>query len=140
VIDGTCKATISVRANCTVDRDYSRNGVDVQSDIGPARIMAVYLQAKDDNAAATATLENNAWYVQGLYAFQQGGRPTWAPLLRYDSYEKSNGTQEYKEAVLNLAYYFTQNIKGSAEYMKQLDVPTGVVEDSRLTLQLLAAF
>ena len=140
VIDGTCKATLDGRANCAVGRDYSRNSVDVQSDIGPARVMAVYLQARDDNATATATLKNNAWYVQGLYAFQQVGRPTWVPLLRYDSYEKSNGTQEYKEAVLNLAYYFTQNIKGSAEYMKQFDVPTGAVEDSRFTLQLIAAF
>ena len=67
-------------------------------------------------------------------------RPTWAPLLRYDTYEESNGTQECKEAVLNPAYYFIQNVKGSVEYMKQLDVPAGVVEDSRFTLQLLAAF
>ena len=140
VIDGTCKATLDVRANCTVDRGYSRNGVDVQSDIGPARIMAVYLQAKDDNATGTATVKNNAWYVQGLYVFQKDGRPTWAPLLRYDTYEKSNGTQEYKEAVLNLAYYFIQNVKGSVEYMRQLDVPAGVVEDSRFTLQLVATF
>lgn len=140
VIDGTCKVTIAGRLNCLVDRDYRRTSVDVQSDIGPARVMAVYLKAEDDDATATATVKNNAWYVQGLYAFQQGGRPTWVPLLRYDSYEKSNGTEEYGEAVLNLPYYFTQNVKGSAEYMKQLDVPTGVVEDSRFTLQLIAAF
>lgn len=37
-------------------------------------------------------------------------------------------------------YYFTQNIKGSVEYMKQLEVPTGQVEDKRFTLQLIATF
>ena len=73
--------------------------------------------------------------MQGLYALQKDGRPTW-----YDTYEKSNGTQEHNEAVLNLAYYFMQDVKGSVEHMKQLDVPAGAVEDSRFTLQLLAAF
>ena len=139
-IDGTCKATIAGRANCAVDRDYSRTGVDVQSDLGPARVMAVYLQAKDDTADATATEKNKNWYVQGLYAFQQEGRPTWVPLVRYDSYQQSNGTKEFKEGLLGVTYYFTHNIKGFVEYMKQLDVPTGSVEDSRLTLQFAATF
>lgn len=72
--------------------------------------------------------------------FQGGGRPTWVPLLRYDSYQKSNGAQEYNEAVLSLTYYFTQNIKGFVEYWKQLDIPAGQTEDQRLTLQFVAAF
>ncbi len=72
--------------------------------------------------------------------FQGGGRPTWVPLLRYDSYQKSNGTQEYNEAVLSLTYYFTQNIKGFVEYWKQIDIPAGQTEDQRLTLQFVAAF
>jgi hypothetical protein len=140
-IDGACEATTTTpRTNCAVDRDYRRIGVDVQSDIGPARVMAVYLQAKDDNATATATVKNKAWYVQGLYVIQDGGRPTWVPLLRYDSYEQSNGVNKFNEGVLGVTYYFTHNIKGFVEYMKQLDVPTGVVEDSRFTLQLIAAF
>lgn len=139
-VKGTCKATTTPRTNCRVDRDYSRTGVDLQTDIGTARLMAVYLQAEDDNATATATEKNKAWYLQGTYAFQQGGRPTWVPLVRYDSYEQSNGVKEFREGVLGATYYFTHNIKGSIEYMKQLDVPTGVVKDDRLTLQFIAAF
>lgn len=140
VINGTCEATLVVRSNCAVDRDYSRRGVDVQSDIGPARLMAVHLQAKDDDATATATVKNKAWYVQGTYAFQQGGRPTWVPLVRLDYYEQSNGVNTFKEGVLGATYYFSQNIKGMVEYMKQLEVPTGQVEDKRFTLQLVATF
>ena len=139
-INGTCEATITPRTNCTVDRKYSRVGVDLQSDLGPARLMAVHLQAEDDNAGATATVKNKAWYVQGTYAFQQGGRPTWVPLMRLDYYEQSNGVNVFKEGVFGATYYFTQNIKGSVEYMKQLEVPTGQVEDKRFTLQLIATF
>ncbi len=140
VIDGTCEATVTARSNCAVDRDYSRRGIDVQTDIGPARLMAVHLQAKDDNAAATVTEKNKAWYVQGTYAFQQGGGPTWVPLARVDYYEQSNGVSQFKEAVLGATYYFTQNIKGMVEYMKQIDVPAGQAEDKRFTLQLVATF
>ena len=139
-VNGTCEATIKPRTNCAVDRDYSRVGVDFQSDIGPLRLMAVHLQAEDDNASATATEKNKAWFVQGSYAVQQDGRPTWVPILRVDYYEKSNGASQFKEAVLGATYYFTQNIKGMVEYMKQIDVPAGTVEDKRFTLQLVATF
>ena len=140
-VKGTCAATTALaRPNCLVDRDYTRTGVDFQMDIVGTRLLAAYLKAEDDNTTATATVENDAWYVQGAYVFHGNGRPTWVPLLRYDSYQKNNGTEEYKEAVLNLTYYFTQNIKGLVEYWKQLDIPAGQTEDKRLTLQFVAAF
>ena len=139
-VKGSCAAIGVTRGNCLVDRDYRRSGMDFQIDVAGARVLAAYLKAEDDNAGATATVENDAWYAQGVYVFHENGRPTWVPLLRYDSYQKSNGTQEYKEAVLNLTYYFTQNIKGFVEYWKQLDIPAGQTEDQRLTLQFVAAF
>lgn len=137
---GTCAAIGTSRPNCTVDRDYERSGVDFQTDIVGARFLGAFLKAKDDNATATATVENTAWFVQGSYVISSEGRPAWVPLLRYDTYEKSNGTQEFNEALASVTYYFTHNIKGFVEYWDQLDVPPGQVKDSRLTLQFVAAF
>ena len=44
------------------------------------------------------------------------------------------------EITLTLARYITQNIKGYLEYWDRFDAPTPAQEDSRLTLQLHAAF
>ncbi len=134
-VKGTCTAP-----NCAVDRDYTRTGVDFQMDIAGTRLLAAYLQAEDDNAAATTTAKNKAWYVQGAHVFQGSDGPTWVPVLRYDSYQKKNGADEYKEASLNLTYYFAENIKGSVVYLNQFDVPAGEKKDHRTTLQFVAAF
>lgn len=69
MMSGTC-----VAANCTVDRDYQRSAVDVQANVSNVAINAAFLQASDDNAAATAELKNNAYYVQALYSIKGDGR------------------------------------------------------------------
>jgi hypothetical protein len=62
------------------------------------------------------------------------------PLLRIDSYETNNGADDYMSATLNVGYYFTQNIRGFAEYFREFDVPSTDSEDKRFTLQLEAGF
>jgi hypothetical protein len=126
--------------NDTSGREFTRTGIDAQADIGAARIQAVYISADDDNAAGTAEESNNAFSLQGMYAFRSNRRPTFVPLVRYDSYERNDGADEYDELTLNLSYYFTENVKGHIEYWKQLEVPTGKDEDSRVTVQVYVAF
>lgn len=130
VLDGENEAT---------SRQFSRAGVDFQADIAQTRVMGAFLKAKDDRTTPGED-KNDAWYVQALHVFKDKDRPTWVPLLRYDSYEKANGADKYDELTLNLGYYFTQNVKGFVEYWKQLDVPASKKEDNRWTLQLYVAF
>ena len=47
---------------------------------------------------------------------QEGGRPTWLPMVRFDGYEENDGKDSFTTTTLNLGYYFTQSIKGFVEY------------------------
>lgn len=132
-INGTCTV------NCTVTRKYSRSAFDVQSEFSGFTINAVALTANDDNAAATATVKNNAYYVQALYTVKDGARTTWAPLLRFDSYEKSGGTEKVNELTLSINYYLTENVRSMLEFWSK-DSDNNANDDDRLTLQLFAAF
>lgn len=135
-VSGTCSANAG---NCLVDRKYSRSAIDVQSEIADITINAVALAAKDDNSTATTTLKNNAYYVQALYTVKDGARATWAPLLRYDSYEKNNGTEEVNELTLSINYYINENVRSMLELWSK-DSDIGANDDDRLTLQLFASF
>jgi Phosphate-selective porin O and P len=97
------------------------------------------LQATDDNAAATADVDNNAYYVQALYVIKNGGRTVWAPLFRYDVYEKSAGAEEIAELTLGVNYYLTENVRCMVEYWDRSG-DGGTADDDRLTLQVYAAF
>ncbi len=124
-----------------VKRDYSRAGVQFQADVAAARIQALYISAKDDLASGMGDETNNALSIQAFWAFTDDSlRPTWVPLIRYDRYEMNDGKDDYGELVLNLTYYFKQNIKGYVEYWDRFDAPTSAQEDDRLTVQLVAAF
>ncbi|NOZ54144.1 MAG: hypothetical protein GXP08_13615 [Gammaproteobacteria bacterium] len=135
-ISGTCKAT---NTNCTVDRDFSRTGVDAQADIGNIRLMGALLKASDDNSTATAEEDNNATYVEARYTFIEDGRPTFVPLLRLDRYEKNNGQDDYDEITLQVAYYFAENARGFVEYW-DVSGPASADDDSLVTLQVEVAF
>lgn len=138
-MSGECMAASA--DDCDVDRDYSRRGFDAQAEWNNFRFMGAWLTAEDDdNVTATTESDNDAWYLQGQYMFKENGRPTFVPMIRYDTFEKSNGTEEFNELTLNVSYYFTQNIKGYLEYWDQLDVPVGETEDSRITLQFALGF
>ena len=130
-----------------IDRDFSRYGIDAQAEfplaLGPfsgnLRLQGVYLLAEDDRATSGQE-DNNAWYAEAWYAVTRDDRPAWVPLIRFDSYERNDGREDFQELTLNLGYYFTENIKGFAEYWNQLGVPSGVEDDSRFTLQLEVVF
>lgn len=129
---------LSVFNAATPERKYSRTGIDIQSEINGLTINAVALSAKDDNTTATATVKNNAFYVQALYSIKDGVRTTWAPLVRYDSYEKSGGSEKVNELTLGLNYYLTENVRSMLEFWsKDSDINPN---DDRLTIQLFATF
>ncbi len=122
-------------------RDYTRAGIQFQADVADVRIQAVYIAASDDLASGIGDEDNDAYSVQAFWTFTDDTlRPTWVPLIRYDSYETNDGNSDFDELTLNLTYYFTQNIKGYVEYWDRFDAPTSIEEDDRLTLQVIAAF
>ncbi|MEE8426943.1 MAG: hypothetical protein V3S15_06625, partial [Woeseiaceae bacterium] len=127
------------------NRDFGRTGVQFQADLIDLRIQGLYIAATDDRDAADprgpGEDDNNAFSVQSFYTFRDDTlRPTWVPLLRYDSYETNDGADSFGELTFNIGYYFNQNIKGYLEYWDRFDAPTAAQEDSRLTLQIVAAF
>ena len=135
-VNGTCAAGVG---SCTVNRKYTRTGIDLQSEVAGFIFNAVALAAKDDDATATATVKNNAFYVQALYTAKDGLRTTWAPLVRYDSYEKNGGAEKVNELTLGVNYYLTENVRSMIEYWSK-DSDINANDDNRLTLQVFAAF
>ncbi|HED32671.1 MAG TPA: hypothetical protein ENJ08_00445 [Gammaproteobacteria bacterium] len=131
-------------ANDRLPIDYSRTGFDFQVDLASTRISGGYVQATDDNYQAGSVVgenDNVAMSVQAYHTFRtKSGKPGWVPLIRYDSYEKNDGQDQYDELTLNLGYYIQENAKGFIEYWDQIDTPDGIKGDSRLTLQLQVGF
>lgn len=136
-IVGGVPAVIS--GSSTPERDYSRTAFDVQSEVAGFTFNAVFVTATDDNSAATAEVDNDAYYIQALYIVKDGARVTWAPLIRLDSYETGGGTVEVDEITVGLNYYFTENIRGMIELWDR-DSSAAGKDDDRVTLQLFAAF
>lgn len=128
-----------IPGSSTPERDYRRTAFDLQSEIAGFTFNAVLLSATDDNSAATAEVDNDAYYVQALYTIKDGTRVTWAPLVRFDSYEKSGGAVEVDEITVSVNYYFTENVRGMIEFWDR-DSSAAGKDDDRVTLQLFAAF
>jgi hypothetical protein len=127
------------------NRDFDRSGVQFQVDLTDLRIQGLFIAATDDRDAADprgpGEDDNNAFSLQSFYTFRDDTlRPTWVPLLRYDTYETNDGVDSFDELTFNIGYYFNQNIKGYLEYWDRFDAPTALQEDSRITLQIVAAF
>jgi len=120
--------------------DYSRYGIQTQADIGDARLQAIYVTASDDQVGG-GEHDNDSYSVQAFWTFLDDNlQPTFVPLVRFDSYEKNDGNDDFKEFTLNLTYYLRQNIRAYVEYWDRFDAPTNAQEDDRLTLQIIAAF
>jgi len=131
--------------DASTNRDFSRTGVQFQADLKDLRVQGLYVSANDDRDAADirgpGEDDNNALSVQAFYTFLDDSlRPTWVPLIRLDSYEANDGADSFDELTLNIGYYFKQNIKGYLEYWDRYDAPVSTQKDSRVTLQLIAAF
>ncbi len=135
-IAGECKAGAT---NCDVDRNFTRFGVDAQAEYQNVRLQGAYIKANDDRNGVGED-ENDAWYVEGLYTVKLNGRPVFVPSIRYDSYQKNDGSDRYGEVVLNLAYYHKENIRAFVEYWTQVDAPAGVNKNNRITFQIDLGF
>jgi len=139
-LNGTCDAAVGA-PNCTVDRDFKRTGIDVQADIGKFRINGAYMKAEDDGALALVTVDNDAYFVQGLYVHKKDRRPIWTALLRYDSEEAINGTKERNAWTANVGYYFKENVRGYVEfYSENKNTIDPTAKHDRVTLQLELGF
>lgn len=119
------------------DRGYLRSGIDFNGKFGDSNVQAAYVAAADDNATNTAEEKNSALSLQWFHTFKtKDGSPTYVPIVRLDTYEQTDGTEEYKDLTLNLTYYLKENVKGYVEYWNQVDAPDGISKDNRITLQL----
>lgn len=139
-IIGECEATA---ANCSLDRDYKRFGVDFEGSWENFRVMGAWMTAEDDvifGEGEIMSVDNSAMYIQGMYIHRKDGRPLFVPSVRFDRYEKSAGTQDFTEVNFNLSYYPIENLRIYAEWWKQIDAPTGVEKNGRVTLQIEAGF
>ena len=122
--------------------EYQRVGVDAQADFGNSRVQLVFVSASSDGDAAQTGTENDndAITVQAYHVFKSAsGAPQWVPLIRFDTYESSNGTNKTDELTLNVGYYFEQNIKGYVEYWDR-SAQDSANDDDRLTVQLTVGF
>lgn len=128
-INGSCPAGAT---NCTVDRDYVRQGLDLQLEIDHLTITRAVLNATDDDATATNEVENSAQYIQVMYTAHSDARTNWAPLIRLDNYELNNGTETIDELTVGFNYYFTDNVRGMVEYWDR-NGEGATADDDRLT-------
>lgn len=122
--------------------EYQRIGLDVQADIGDTRVQFLFVSASDDGKAAQTGTDNDndAMSLQVYHVYKTStGAPTWVALIRFDTYEKSNGADSTDELTLNATYYFEQNIKGYVEYWDR-SAQTAAKDDDRLTVQLVVGF
>jgi hypothetical protein len=127
------------------NRDFTRTGVQFQADIAKARIQALYITASDDRVTGDprgpGTDDNDAFSLQAFWTFRdESSRATFVPLVRYDTYDTNDGTGTFDELVLNLGYFVNENVKVYLEYWDRFDAPTPAQEDSRITIQAVAAF
>ncbi len=127
------------------NRDFDRKGVQTQVDLNNFRFQGLYITGTDDrdllDIRGPGEDDNDAFSLQALYTFHDDSlRPTWVPLIRYDTYETNDGSASFDELTFNLGYYFNQNVKGYLEYWDRSNAPTSQQEDSRITLQFVAGF
>lgn len=132
------------------NRNYSRYGIDSQIDLGKSRINLAFITGTDDVCGAsdctgvpTSEVDNDAYSAQWMHTFTtESGRPTFVPTVRFDHYEiaDSDGVDaDFDEIVLNLAYYFRENVKAYVEYWDRSG-PTSAEDDNRITLQAHVGF
>lgn len=134
----------------SIDRSYSRYGIDSQIDIANSRLDLAYITGKDDvcgvtdcTGLTTSEVDNDAYSVQWFYTFTtEAGRPTFVPTIRYDHFETnqaSGDNADFDDFVVNLAYYIRENVKAYVEYWDRSG-PTSAEDDSRFTLQAHVGF
>ncbi len=138
-VDGTCTVASGSLACLSVDRNYSRTGVDFQADHNNWRFTGVYLKAKDDDVLGLTQETNKAYTGRVVYTFRKDGRPTFVPYLQIDNHEQFNGAESITDTTAGLTYYEEENIKATIEYTNTAGDGT-TPDDNRTVLQLAAYF
>jgi len=138
-MSGSCTVD-SGNSNCTtVDRDYTRYGVDFQADVQKLRFNGAYITANDDNASGIGDTSTDAYFMRLMYINNDSGRPDWVPMVRFDNYELNDGTDNVNEVSFQMNYYFDENVRAMVEYWDRSGADT-LSDSNRLTLQLYAYF
>lgn len=135
-ITGECETSAS---NCSRDRDFSRVGADFVAEYENARLQGAWLTAHDD-LDASGDADNDAFFIEGLYAVPWNERPWIVPLIRFDWFETNDGADEVSTITLHLDYYIYENVKIFAEWFKELDDESDNDEDGRFTIQAEIGF
>lgn len=137
---GSCEKSASACGGAGDDLDFHRFGVDGQLDIGDARIQAAWVTANDDvSGAGGGDVDNDAVSAQAFYVIKKGKRPWIVPMVALDWWEEDDGDLEHTEMVLNLTYYFEENVKAHVNWFKELD-HDGRTESYRIVAQIFVAF
>ena len=118
-----------------MDQDWTRVGVDFQVEKNGFSAYGMWMEAEsDDPGPPLGEFSNDSAYVEALYVFDKDGNPMWYPVLRWETFESMNGVDSIDAIALMVGCYIRQNININLEYWKQTSVPTGMVEDDRVTL------
>ncbi len=125
----------------TVTGDYERYGVDGRVDWKDFRLNATYLTSQDNLNTGAGDVNNDFVTVEAMYTFHNSvGRPTWVPLIRYDSYEMNDGASDYDSILVQLSYHLTENTKAWIQYWDLYNTPTGVADDNQVTFEFAVGF
>jgi len=139
-MSGTCTVESGSAACAALERDYSRYGLDFQADITDLRLTGAFVAATDDDAATPSTeIDTDTYYLQAMYTFEDNGRPTWVPVVRFDNYDKNGGVENIDETTLQLNYFFKENVKGMIELWDRAG-DGATADDDRITVQFYAYF
>ncbi|MBI4425828.1 MAG: hypothetical protein HY554_19010 [Elusimicrobia bacterium] len=100
---------------------YSRFGVDALVELAGVTARSALVYSYDKNltsrgANANAREINRGAYVEAAYAFKDGDRPTWVPLIRQDWYQTKNGKRQFASVTAQVSRYFLENARGFLEY------------------------
>ncbi len=139
-LSGTCAGNVNdFVTKCNVERKFTRTSIDAQADLGDFRIMGAFMLASGDNATGTTKENNRAMFGEARYIINRNSQPLWMPLLRVDSYQKNNGSDEYLEVTLHLSYYIKQNVRTYIELLNK-DAPVSTDDDYTITAQVELGF
>ncbi len=142
---------INEAATIKEEHKFGRTGIDFQAGFGNALVYGVWMKAKDDplksSTSGTTTTytkgsaeKNDSSYIEALYIVKEGLRPLVVPLLKWESWESSNGAKKYNAVAANVGYYLTSNAKINLEYWAHTKTPSGESKSNRTTLMAIVVF
>lgn len=129
-LDATNKDTFGV----DLDQDFTRFGIDFNVETGGFQAYGLWLNTDADVDALGTEVSNDAAYVEALYLFQRNNRPTFYPVLRWQSVETNDGADNIDAIAALFGGYLRPNINLNLEYFKTTEHPNPASETYRWTL------